>query len=260
MSSYQTIPASGAGPVPTASSLGAQDAASKSGFYLVEDFNQVYVAPPGSPQISAFVQNSSFAGCGNGGVVFPAAELAQHPGIAFAKSSSLGWCHLSAANGTIPLNVNSAVTTSWNIVFRSPDSVSNGTDSFQFCAGCSVAGAYAYPGTGAGLSYRDTVNGGNWQTYTVYTPNEAPNYANTAIPFVPGAWNVLTMSHTGNSFTFNLNGTALGTTTNANLTASVVWQVSAGTLYYQRNLVGGTPAQVTALIDRASVYVSGLTR
>ena len=261
---YNITPAAGAQAgspgVTNQSALGAGDAASKGGLYLVEDFNQAYVGPPGSAQVATFVQASNTAGMGNGGVVFPAAELAQHPGIAFVKTNSVGYAHLSAANGTIPLYSTSGVTTTWNITFRTPDSASNTTDTFQFCAGNSVAGAIGYPGTGAGLSYRDSVNGGNWQTYCVYTPNEAPVYGNTAVAFTPATWNNLTISHNGNSFSYTLNGTPLGSLTDSNLTPSFVWQVSAGTVYFQRTVASATPAVVTTLIDRCSVNMTGLTR
>lgn len=186
-------------------------------------------------------------------------------GIIYAgTSSSSAGGYYSTCPGSVPFMKSSTTNYQWRWIFRMPPA-SSGTNRYTvIVGGCNFTGAINTTNTtpvqgGPFLQYSDNLNSGKWVIGSAV--NSVMTTANTSTVPNLNAWNLATCTLVNGTYTFVVNGVNIGTVTDANISTSPAVNQGAtlGGIAILPDAVGFTTAAYV-LLDRADLYVTGLTR
>ena len=223
-------------------------------YYAVEEFDKY--------TISAYINAGNAVGPSGSNSVNTTLATSNVQGMAYANTSStvLGG-FVSTVASLAPVK-SATINYQWRAYFRTPTTASSSTNRYTVYIGGMVftgASNTATPLGGPYIKYSDNVNSGNWVLGDAVNGTQTTTNASVAPTFA--TWNSLTITLANGVFTYVLNGTTLGTVTDANLATTVSLNQGAciGGVAIIPDGTNWTAAQYVA-IDRADYYVTGLTR
>jgi hypothetical protein len=185
-------------------------------------------------------------------------------GVIYAGTSSATAGGSIATASQIPVIKSTAITYQWRWIFRMPAASTAANRFVAYVGGINTTGTMNTTNlgpvaSGPFLKYSDNLNSGNWVIGSATSTVQVTANTSTAPSF--NAWSTCVCTLVNGTYTFAVNGVTIGSVLDTNMATSPSLNQgsSLGGVAILPDAAGfTTPAYV--LMDRADLYVTGLTR